>query len=419
MKIAHTSTPVTVLPSPHHGGLGITRSLGRLGIPVFNIDASRWAPSFFSRYSTGRFVHDLDAVTGEESAEWLAQLARTIGTRSILVATTDPAARFVADHAAALRESFLFPRQDPALVHALLSKKEMFALAQRHGVAAPATLFPRTRTDFLASPERVGLPLMVKGIQGDAWKRSSKSKVLVRTMAQFLELYEQISDAVIPDLMVQEYIPGNEVTAWMFNGYFDRRSECVAGFTGRKLRQCPIYTGVASLAVCEKNDAIENSAASFMKALGYWGIVDIDYGYDARDRQYKILDVNARIGSTFRLFVSTGGMDVARAMYLDLTGQSVTSCAAKPGRKWMAEDLDLVSALRSHRRRELSAGQWLKSLRGVDEVSFFAWDDPLPAALMLRADLRELLSRRRRQGEAVPPFELKSAAAPAEKQACL
>lgn len=413
MILGNTSIPVTVFPSPHHGGLAITRTLGRLGIPVFNIDASPWCPAFFSRYSKGRFLQH----PGAESPEWLLQVGRSIGARSILVPTTDSAARFVADHAARLAERFVLPPQNPDLVHAFLSKKDMTELARWHGVPAPATLFPRTRADFLAAPESVGFPLMVKAISGDTLRRDSRSKVLVRTMAQFLELCAQVSDAALPDLMVQELIPGGEDTVWMFNGYFDGRSECRAGFTGRKLRQCPVYTGVASLGVCEQNAEVDRCARRFMKALGYSGIVDIDFRYDARDGEYKILDVNPRIGSTFRLFVSAGGLDVARAMYLDLTGQSAPESATPSGRKWVVEDLDVVASLGYAKRGALTLAEWLKSVRGIDEFSFLAWDDPLPAALMLRADLGELFPAPGSHADDLPPFAVKPA--PAEKQLCL
>lgn len=419
MIIANSSTPVTIFPSPHHGGLGITRSLGRLGIPVFNIDPSRWCPSFFSRYSRGRFVHDSDAVSPEESVESLLNAGRRIGAASILMPTTDAAARFVADHADVLAERFIFPVQSPAMVHRLLSKKEMYALARRHRVPAPRTLFPKTRTELRAAPEKVGLPVILKGIAGQAWNRAGKSKVLARTMMQFLELYETVPDTAIPDLMVQEYIGGKEDTVWMFNGYFDRNSQCLVAFTGRKLRQCPIYTGVASLAVCEENEKVENSAKCFMKALGYSGIVDIDFRHDSRDGEYKILDVNPRIGSTFRLFVSYDGMDVARAQYLDLTGQVVPWSDGVRGRKWIVEDLDLVASFGYRREKVLGIGEWLKSFRGIDEVSFLAWDDPLPAAMMLRTDVRQLFSPARPHVEKTPPLEAKSAAEPAEKQPCL
>ena len=34
------ATSVVILRSGHHGGLGIVRSLGRLGVPVYSVDAT-------------------------------------------------------------------------------------------------------------------------------------------------------------------------------------------------------------------------------------------------------------------------------------------------------------------------------------------------------------------------------------------
>src|SRR5204863_7649186 len=125
--------------------------------------------------------------------------------------------------------------------------------------------------------------------------------------------------------------------AWRFNGYFDQRSECLFGVTGKKIHQYPIHTGLTSLGVCIRNDAVVTLTQKFMRAIGYKGILDIGFRYDARDGSYKVLDVNPRIGATFRLFVTDTGMDAARALYLDLTGQRVESGTLIEGRKWMVE----------------------------------------------------------------------------------
>src|SRR5579863_2058986 len=118
-----TATPVLVLTSPHHAGLGIARSLGRLGIDVFSVDSSRWAPALFSRYCRGKYIWDLDTTPPEKSVEYLSRIAREIGRRPILIPTTDPAAIFVADHAAPLGEWFLFPAQSREAVRALCNKR--------------------------------------------------------------------------------------------------------------------------------------------------------------------------------------------------------------------------------------------------------------------------------------------------------
>src|SRR5262249_34933085 len=152
--------------------------------------------------------------------------------------------------------------------------------------------------------------------------------------------------------------------------------------TGRKIRRFPVYTGVTSLGICIPNDTVIRTTIAFMQAIGYRGILDIGYRWDVRDGQYKVLDVNPRIGCTFRLFSARCGLDVARALYFDLTGQPVPRTEPANGRKWLVEDFDLISALSLWRQGCLSLKDWLRSFSGVEEAACFALDDPLPFLLM-------------------------------------
>jgi predicted ATP-grasp superfamily ATP-dependent carboligase len=188
--------------------------------------------------------------------------------------------------------------------------------------------------------------------------------------------------------MLQEYIPGGEDSVWMFNGYFDSRSECLFGVTGKKIRQSPVYTGATSLGICLKNNVVEEMTNTLMKRIGYKGILDIGYRYDKRDGKYKVLDINPRIGQTFRLFVANNGLDVARAEYLDLTRQSVPKGLVFEGRKWIVEDKDLISSVRYLHDKNLKFMQLLKSFRGIQESAWFAKDDPLPFFLMCKQFLK-------------------------------
>ncbi len=123
---------------------------------------------------------------------------------------------------------------------------------------------------------------------------------------------------------------------------------------------------------------MESMSINFLRAVGYKGVVDIDYRYDHRDGQYKILDVNPRVGGSFRLFVGKGGVDVVRALYLGMTGQKVPNDTQIEGRKWVEEEGDLLFWPKYCRDGLLSFGEWIKSFRGVREGAWFAIDDPYP-----------------------------------------
>ena len=189
---------------------------------------------------------------------------------------------------------------------------------------------------------------------------------------------------------------------WVFNGYFGADSECLVGFTGRKLRQHPARTGAATLGICESNEHIDQTTRRLMKAIGYRGIVDMGYRFDARDGRYKLLDVNPRLGASFRLFVGRDGMDVVRAMYLDLTGQPVPPTSTVEGRRWWVEPNDLWTRRELAREHAMTWRAWLGSLRGVQEAAWFAVDDPLPfaamAALFVSQPVYRALARTRLAG---------------------
>jgi predicted ATP-grasp superfamily ATP-dependent carboligase len=125
-----------------------------------------------------------------------------------------------------------------------------------------------------------------------------------------------------------------------------------------------------------------------MKAVGYRGPLDIGYKYDARSGQYKAIDVNPRIGRTFRLLVDTIGMDVARALYLDLTGQPVVTGQLREGRKWVVENFDLLSSPRYCRDGKINPWQWIRTYRDVEEAAWFARDDLAPFIAMGRSSFR-------------------------------
>ena len=382
------NAPVIILRSGHHGGLGIARSLGRLGVPVYCVGADRWEPTFISRYCRGRFILKLEGTTDERSVAQLLEIGEKIGGRSILIPTTDEGAIWLAENADALRPAFRFPVQDAGMVRLLCDKGRMQELARQNGVPTAQSAVPKSKDDVVRFVETASFPVVVKATNAAKLRsRLGGTKFIVRTRAELLDLYAKAEDGGICDLLLQEFIPGED---WMFDGYFDEHSRCLFGVTGKKLRRFPVQTGVTSLGICLRNEVVEKTTVAFMQAIGYRGILDIGFRLDQRSGQYKVLDVNPRIGCTFRLFAAANGMDVARALYLDLTGHSVTRSQAADGRKWVVEDFDFISAFRSWRSRALTLADWARSLRGVEEAACFARDDPLPYFLMPIADICEL-----------------------------
>ncbi|TMC97051.1 MAG: hypothetical protein E6J05_12745 [Chloroflexi bacterium] len=400
--------PVLFLAPPRwHGAHCTMRSLGRLGVRVYALEHRGASPSNGSRFCAGTVrAGDNGRPIGDAAqiVDDLVRAGRRLGGATILIAGTDEWAVFVAEHAQGLAGEFRFPQPPAELVTRLASKVGLFEIASGYGFPTPRLVVPRSLDHVGEIAATLTYPVMVKPVVS---RPDVDAKAVVSTPAELLSYAHVHAESPDdPNLLFQEYIPGTDADVWMFTGYFDAESRCLASFTGRKLRQCPAHMGHTSLGVAEPNPELVRQASAFLTGIGYRGIVDSGYRFDARDGTYKILDVNPRVGGNFRQFVSANDLDVVRALYLDLSGMPMQATDQVDGRRWLKEDSDLVAMVQYRRLGELDVKTWLKSLRHIDEGATFAIDDPMPffssMALVLTDTVAGRWHRRRRSARAAP-----------------
>ena len=389
-----TSTPVLVI-CRGDGDIGIARTLGRLGIKVHLIaGAGMAAPIWSSRYWATKKRWDFSR-SEEESVALLvdfgAALQTAHGVRPILLTTSDWVAIFIERNNRPLQEQFVFPQPVRPIIRALANKWDTHLLAKEHDIPTPITVCPATRADVEAFLETNTLPCVVK--PADPFLGDPSAKQIVYSREELIDRVDRDEACGPLNMVLQEFIPGDADSVWMCNGYFGSQLNRPVIFTGKKLRQVS-PTGVASLAICLSNETVATQTRRLMEGVGYRGCVGIGFRYDTRDGFYKLLDVNARVSGIFRLFAGTNEMDVVRACYLDLTGQDAPGTALQPGRKWMREDDVVVHALGS---RRLSIRDWVRSVRGVQEMHWFSADDPVPLLVWLREKIRRRLPKIRRR----------------------
>ncbi|HWE90885.1 MAG TPA: carboxylate--amine ligase [Pseudonocardiaceae bacterium] len=365
-----SDTPALVLKLDrnvlHHGGLGIIRSLGRLGVPVYGVQESPWAPAANSRYLRGRWLWRPELENTGRLRDGLAEIGRRIGRPAVLIPTDDAGAIFLAEHGADLRRWFLFPDQPPGLPRRLADKSTLYQLCRDLDVPCPDSAAPASAAEAARFAGRVGFPLVAK--LATPWRRvpGLPSTSIVTDRAGLDRAWRACGER--NTLLLQEFVPAGPDGDWFFHGYCDAESVCRPAFTGVKQRSYPSRAGLTSLGRWADNPALRAEATGFLARLSYRGVVDLDFRWDARRRRFLLLDANPRLGAQFRLFRDTAGIDVARAAYLDLTGQPVPFGDPVPGRGFFVENYAPVAALR----------HW----RPSDETAWFAPDDLAPFGLM-------------------------------------
>jgi D-aspartate ligase len=366
----------------HHGTVGIIRSLGRMGVPVYCVVEDRFSPAAVSRYLTGALIWETGGLDAQRLLEGMAHIGKRLNSPTIVIPTDDVAAIFLAEQAATLQQWFLFPQQPSMLPRTLANKRELYLLCKRIGVAYPETVFPSSIDDVREFVEHASFPVVVKAAESWLVPEGGRTTSIARTPEQAYAIYRSTEKPYVRQLIFQEYIPPDYGEDWFFHGYRNERSDWCVGFTGRKLRSYPPFAGPTTLGKAVANDPLRQQAEALLQAISYSGIMDLDYRYDKRDRQYKLVDFNPRIGAQFRLFEDCAGVDVARALYLDLTGRRVPRSRPITGRTFIAELHDLAASIGYFNQGKLTVHEWWLSLSGTRELSWFSCDDPLPFLMM-------------------------------------
>jgi predicted ATP-grasp superfamily ATP-dependent carboligase len=362
-----------------HGSLGVIRSLGRLGVRTCLVARNRLAPHALSRYLTRQYRHDsLGASDAAETVAKLKEIARAAGGPAVLIPIDDEAAILVARHAMDLQGDFLLPQVGPAVVETLASKRGLYEACVRHGIPAPATIYADSRSEALQFAASARFPLVVKN--SEPWHRLRRpavgSTTVVRDGAEFTALARDWPEN--PKVIIQEYLPSEHCEDWIVHMYLDSASQALVAFSGRKYRSWPPGAGVTTRAAAQSNAELLGLARTLCAAVGYCGIVDMDWRFDRRDRRFKLVDFNPRVGANFRLFETAAGIDVVRAQYLDLTGQEVPVAPNDDSRQFCVENLDFVSRLAGPGGPAPAAGDG----RRTTEYAWFAIDDPMPFLAM-------------------------------------
>lgn len=176
---------------------------------------------------------------------------------------------------------------------------------------------------------------------------------------------------------MQELIPGDGHEQFGYCALF-KEGRALASMVVRRRRQHPPEFGRASTFVeTVESPLLEELSERFLRSIEHYGLVEVEYKRDARDGQYKLLDVNARTWG-YHTLGARAGVDFPALLFADQTGEPVTPCRARPGVRWVRLVTDLPTAAVELAAGHLGWRAYLGSLARADTEAVFSRRDPLP-----------------------------------------
>jgi len=346
---------VAVVPNVETiNGLATLKGLGVVGVPCHALLEDMEAPGASSRYATQRIFQPNPHQDPEAFVETLASIARTLAAQGhvgVLVPTNDAVVKAVAEHPRDFGSGLVIHIPESHVVSATLDKKQQILTARACGVDVPRTYFD-TDLDMLRQDlarGAVAFPLLIKGSGVLTWKTRKRFRsVPLETMAE-LEARAAEARRENVEFLIQEIIPGGDDTLYTLGSYRTRAGRLAGTFTGRKLRQKPPRFGECRVGESVYCPEVLELGRRFLERLGYFGISQVEFKWDERDKRYKIMEINPRSWSWIGLPIRLG-INLPFLQLCDALGQPVPEQHLSPDSPrgvWINYYEDLYWSLRS------------------------------------------------------------------------
>ena len=362
-------------------GLSIARSLGRHDVPVWVVSPPNIRLASFSRYT--RRTLPWPNGDDESQVEYLLDVAaRNNLEQWVLFPTSDESAALLSRFHSKLSRRFRVSAPTWSVLRWAYDKRLTYRLAVDQHVDYPTTFYPLTDADL--EGVNCEFPAILKPATHSSINRLTQDKAWrVENHEELLAKYREARALMPPDLiLVQEMVPGSGGSQFSFAALCSD-GKTIAYLTARRTRQYPIDFGYSSSFV-ETMDVPDIVAPSqrLLAAIGYTGIVEVEYKFDLRDGRFKLLDINPRLW-TWSPLGGRAGMDFPYLLWKMLQGEPVPERTAPAGVRWVRMSTDVPAAFQEMLRGRLNLREYLRSLRGPLQFALVTADDPLPGLMDL------------------------------------
>src|SRR3954469_3944729 len=380
------------------GGLNVTRALGLGGVPVIVASVQPDNPAFASRYCVERLLlpplDDRGAVL-DALLRAGKRLAATIGARVPLFYGNDDWQGLVQDYRGELAAHYALLLNEPEIADAVIEKDRFQALAAARGLPIPRTLSWEALEDFdkpvLVKP-RSKFNWDASAVHAQLFAQSGKAAVFPTGRALAAD---PIAKLLREQLLVQEYVGGDDRNIWSFHGFCDETGSLLDWFVGRKIRTYPALTGTSTFLELAHDDEVERLGRRVASQLGLKGVFKIDLKRDALAGDTRLLEINARY-NLWHYLGAANGVNLTRTAYDYLLHGARPSARRSYGtaRRWVYLRYDWRAGRQLASRGELGLWGWVASLAGGPLVChLFAWSDPLPFFAVLCSTFKSKLPR--------------------------
>ena len=374
-KIENKVRPAIVI-STHTMGLGVIRSLGIMGVPIVAVYYDSADMGYLSRYVKEK----IRAPHPEKSEERFIELLVELASRykgGILIPAHDEVITVVSRHKELLEQHYIVACTEWEITERFIDKMYTYKLAEAAGVPAPKMVVASSLDELDRQSHLIQYPCLVKPRQSHLYYDIFRTKMVqVNNYEQMVAVFQQAINSCL-EVMIQEFIPGDDSQVVNYNSYF-WNGEPLVEFTAQQIRKAPPEFGAPRVVMSKVIPEVIEPGRNILRAMGFYGYSCTEFKRDSRDNIYKLMEVNGRHNRSTLLAVACG-LNIPWLQYRHLAqGELPSQSSYRTGVYWISLEKDVSYSLRYLRKERYSIVEYLLPYFKPNVLDVLTWKDPIP-----------------------------------------
>jgi len=321
---------------------------------------------------------------------------------TLLIPTKDYGVDFLSRNKKTLSKHYIIPTPELDVINNILNKKSLYKTAEKAGIAAPKIFSPKSLDELAAIKDHIEFPCLLKPALGHLFFRKFDIKMLeIHNYDNLLAYYRRFTNNFENDefeLMICEIIPDlDSKNMVQYVSYLDKAGDLLAWMTSIKLRQDPPIYGQGRVIMSQKTDNVHEQSRKLLEGLGYYGFSEIEWKYDPRDGQFKLIEINPRFIFYIGLCVSCG-INFPYIQYLELVKRrkmKVTSF--RENIYWIHLYKDILHSALHHNMEDITMKEYIAPYIRKKVFAVLNLEDPQPFYQQWKQHVGNMLKMRNRK----------------------
>jgi len=244
-------------------------------------------------------------------------------SKLILIACSDIYVRLIVENKKKLEKDFIVPYIDEELMNNLIIKENFYKTCKKYNLDYPKTIIC-TKNNYKDLKLDFDYPIIVKPSDSVSYWKSSfwgKKKIFIIYNKEELDniLKRIYSSTYESDLIIQEYIEGDDTHLRVLNAYVDTNHKVTFMALGQIILEdkAPASFGDYDAIIPSYDEQLFEKIKKFLESINYHGYANFDLKYNEKTKSYKLFEINIRQGRSHS-FTTLGGFNITKYLVDDV-----------------------------------------------------------------------------------------------------